>query len=111
MEGFNFDALLAGLKANWQVSTVVAIVFLLIPSPVLSWWKKIAKKIGLKLNDSQSDRIISFLDAIRDGLKESQFENNDGHIPEAAVTKALAQVEEAKREVEKIAEENEKAAE
>lgn len=110
MEGFNFDALLAGLKANWQVSTVVAIVFLLIPSPVLSWWKKIAKKIGLKLNDSQSDRIISFLDAIRDGLKESQFENNDGHIPEAAVTKALAQVEEAKKEVEKIAEEN-KAAE
>ena len=79
MEGFNFDAILAGLKANWQVSTVVAIVFLLIPSPVLSWWKKIAKKIGLKLNDSQSDRIISFLDAIR--------------------------------EVEKIAEENEKAAE
>ena len=60
MEGFNFDALLAGLKANWQVSTVVAIVFLLIPSPVLSWWKKIAKKIGLKLNDSQSDRIIKF---------------------------------------------------
>ena len=110
MEGFNFDALLAGLKANWQVSTVVAVVFLLIPSPVLSWWKKIAKKIGLKLNDSQSDRIISFLDAIRDGLKESQFENNDGHIPEAAVTKALAQVEEAKKEVEKIAEEN-KAAE
>ena len=110
MEGFNFDALLAGLKANWQVSTVVAIVFLLIPSPVLSWWKKIAKKIGLKLNDSQSDRIISFLDAIRDGLKESQFENNDGHIPEAVVTKALAQVEEAKKEVEKIAEEN-KAAE
>ena len=101
MEGFNFDALLAGLKANWQVSTVVAIVFLLIPSPVLSWWKKIAKKIGLKLNDSQSDRIISFLDAIRDGLKESQFENNDGHIPEAVVTKALEQVEEAKKEVEK----------
>ena len=111
MEGFNFDTLLAGLKANWQVSTVVAIVFLLIPSPVLSWWKKIAKKIGLKLNDSQSDIIISFLDAIRDGLKESQFENNDGHIPEAAVTKALAQVEEAKKEVEKIAEENEKAVE
>ena len=108
MEGFSLDAILAALKANWQVSTVVAIVFLIIPSPVLSWWRKLAKRIGLRLNDNQSDRIISFLDAIRDGLKESQYENNDGHIPKEAVNKVLEQIAEAKNEVEKIAEGNEK---
>lgn len=80
------------LDATWTF-IVAGIILLIIPSPAQGLFRKLAKKVGMKLSDDQSDKVIGFLAELAKGLKESQYENKDGKTPEKSVEEAIEKIE------------------
>lgn len=62
------------IQDNWEVIGV-GLVFLLIPSPATGFYKKMAKKIGLKIGTKNTNSVIELLDEIKAGLLESKVDD------------------------------------
>lgn len=87
------------IQANWTF-IVAGVILLVIPSPCIGLFRKFAKKIGMRLSDDQSDKVIGFLGEIVKGLKESQYENNDGKVPTVSVEEAIEKIEKEIKNIE-----------